>query len=474
MSILSNFIRFYSHIKKVDAVRYVQKVTRKPDVYENHPAPVKNVTGLEFLTGNWRQDAAIFPTKNLSNRLLTIGIPTIRRENATYLSHTLESLFNCSTEEEHRDIYIVVFLADFSNEWKRNMTRELSMKYPGHIETGLLQVIKAPPQFYPPLTNLQHTYAGHSKEKRKWRAKQNFDYAYLFMYSKPLSTFYMQLEDDVYTVPGYLQRIRYNLLKRDNWVCLEFSELGYIGKAYHSKDLERLSKMILLFYVEQPGDFTYRHFNIMMLQFGRRIIYPTLFQHIGLQSSLPGKIQKLKDAHFETTEKQYKSENPPAKLFTSITEVSPDNPLINAYDRAARGLFWTTGVPKENDSITIVFDKPQSVDHVIIVTGSSSHPSDKLENGVLEASLSLTKNKNTKPMCGDNVFLGTFKDGLINATHLDANLSSNKVHCLRIIVTANQSYWLIVREIAVFTSKKPKNDEISPFLKGKDSNITLV
>ncbi|XP_069129797.1 alpha-1,3-mannosyl-glycoprotein 4-beta-N-acetylglucosaminyltransferase C-like isoform X1 [Argopecten irradians] len=352
------------------------------------------------------------------------------------------------------------------------MSRTLNQLYPEPIRTGLLQVIEAPSDFYPPLTNLEHTYRRHSIEKRKWRAKQNFDYAFLFMYSKPLSTYYMQLEDDVYTVPGYLARIRNHLLENNEWVCLEFSELGYIGKVYHSVDLEKLTRMILLFYVEQPGDFTYLHFNSLMLQFKRKIVRPTLFQHAGYQSSLYGKIQKLQDRFFNLTPKVFGLENPPARLYTTIPKVNPQQPLFMAYDMVG-GYFWTQCKPKQNNTITIIFDTPQTIDQIVILTGSEKYPQDVIHNGKLEASLGLIKTNNdtVRATCINDVLLGNFNgDTMMNITDVSKTLDSRQVNCLRITITRNEIRHIIIREIAVFTpeqSSTRKTDASFPTLPEK-------
>lgn len=64
----------------------------------------------------------------------------------------------------------------------------------------------------------------------QWRAKQNFDYAFLMRFSANLSLYYMQLEDDVTTVSNYVNSIRkYIEQQTESWTCLEFSELGFIG-----------------------------------------------------------------------------------------------------------------------------------------------------------------------------------------------------------------------------------------------------
>lgn len=315
----------------------------------------------------------------------------------------------------------------------------------------MIQVIQARAGFYPSLANLQHTY-NDPEEKRKWRSKQNADYAFMFYYSRELSMYYMQLEDDVYTIPGYIGSIRKHIIEAsDGWVCLEFSELGFIGKVFHSQDLAKLAKMTLLFYEEQPVDFIYLYFNILMLQFERRIIRPTLFQHIGVQSSLPGKIQPLRDKYFDVMTKQFYGDNPPAKIFTTI-EIMSDFPPSLAYD-LDEGYFWTHAAPKDKDTVTIVFNTPQHIDSVIIDTGSKEHPTDRLENGKLEASLSLVEKTDTHAVCTNDILIGNFQNGMLKVTDLGAKLGPFTVQCLRITVVGDHAFWLIVREIAVFTSK---------------------
>jgi alpha-1,3-mannosylglycoprotein beta-1,4-N-acetylglucosaminyltransferase C len=68
------------------------------------------------------------------------------------------------------------------------MASMIKDRYTPLVTNGAIQVIEAPREFYPPLDNLQHTY-NDSQLKRKWRSKQNVDYAFLWLYSKDLSTY---------------------------------------------------------------------------------------------------------------------------------------------------------------------------------------------------------------------------------------------------------------------------------------------
>ena len=46
------------------------------------------------------------------NSLISIGIPTVRRNNASYLKQTLDSLLYSMTNEEKKLVLIVVFIAE--------------------------------------------------------------------------------------------------------------------------------------------------------------------------------------------------------------------------------------------------------------------------------------------------------------------------------------------------------------------------
>lgn len=363
----------------------------------------------------------------------------------------MESLLNYTAKHELKQVYFVILLAEFDERWKNEMAEKFKQKYPDLASDGTLQVIQAPKSFYPTLENLKHTYQDPDS-KIKWRSKQNVDYAFQFLYSSNLSTYYMQLEDDIYTIDGYFTAIKDYVEKYEgNWICMEFSELGFIGKLFHSSDLDKLAKMTLLFYEEQPVDFTFLYFNIMMLQWQRIIRRPTLFQHVGWHSSYPGKLQPLKDRFFDNVKKSYKGDNPPAKCFTTLQTV-PEFPPQMAYD-LEDGYFWSHGPAKSKDTFTVVFNEPQTIDKVIIKTGSKEHVTDKIESAVLEASLSLVEIKDNSAVCTNDITLGEFKNGTIEVSEIAKKMGPFKIYCLRITLTKDQFWWIIIKEIAVFLSK---------------------
>ncbi|XP_022304213.1 alpha-1,3-mannosyl-glycoprotein 4-beta-N-acetylglucosaminyltransferase C-like isoform X1 [Crassostrea virginica] len=407
-------------------------------------------TDLTKLHENWKREATILGKFPYEKKFLTIGIPTIRRIGDEYIMGTIRSIVNNTKAEELNEIYLVIFLADFNETWTADIIKRMNETFSELISAGTLVVIRSWETFYPPLKKLKNTY-NHSYAQRKWRSKQNVDYAFLFLYSKLLSNYYIQMEDDIYTLPGYFQAIKDYISKvQSEWTCIEFSELGFIGKLYHSYDLEKLAKMVLLFYEEQPCDFTYLYFNIQMLQFRRIIRRPTIFQHVGLKSSLPGKIQSLKDRFFDNSEKIYNGDNPAAKIYTNMKVQAGESFSPESAYSGEPGYFWSKGNGKTGDWFIIVFDDPQRIEKILILTGSREHSEDTIKHGKLHASLSLVAVEASRPRCTNDIFLGYFDNGNIKVENLTSILGPFKIHCVGITLTENQNWWIIIKEIAVF------------------------
>lgn len=340
----------------------------------------------------------------------------------------------------------MVFLADFDVAVKEEMARQIEQKYAKYLEEGFMQVISAPKSFYPRLENLKRTY-NHPESQVKWRSKQNYDYAYMFKYSSGLSTYYMQIEDDVETMKNYLTAIKHYIdNQKTPWVCLEFSTLGYIGKLYHSHDIDKLAKMLMLFYEEQPPDFLYLYFNVFLTQFQQRLRVPTLFQHMGYHSSLPNKIQPLKDKLFDNTVKKYHGDNPPASVYTNLETFEPFFPM-SAYS-LADGFFWAKE-SKAGGNILLVFDRPEKLSSIVVDTGSEFHQDDKIINGTLEAAVTLMTKTADNAECTNYVHLADFTEGSVRVDNLQRIVPFD-IFCFRIRLTADHTNWVIVREIAVF------------------------
>lgn len=106
----------------------------------------------------------------------------------------------------------------------------------------------------------------------------------------------------------------------------------------------------------------------------------SLFQHIGLYSSLKGKIQTLKDKQFGEVPAFVPHRNPAARVHTNIVTFG-NHTIEQAY--AGRSYFW--GIyPKTSDLVSIVFNRPFALRRYLFRSGSAEYLSDRLYNANVE------------------------------------------------------------------------------------------
>lgn len=355
-------------------------------------------------------------------------------------------MLNKTAENELREVTFVIFLADIGQTgWKTSMKVQLQTNYSAYIESGSLKVIEAPAQYYDSMFRYKND------SYTNWRTKQNYDYAYIMKYCQYMSDYYMQLEDDVTPVDGYYPAIFdfINSQKDDNWVCLEFSALGFIGKLYRSTDVANLADLILMFNYSQPVDYIFAYFNVMS---GKRteMRKPSLFQHKGYFSSLKNKVQPLQDKFFDFPPKELHGHNPPAAVKTTL-KYSRDFPPELAYSLDP-GFFWSSESIKDNSKFTLVFNSTQRLQKVFVRTGSTSHPADKANHAVLEASEAA---KDAPTECGEFYQIANFENGdvTVDKDVIMTSLGNISVKCLQIRFLKGQMEWLVIREIAVFVEE---------------------
>jgi alpha-1,3-mannosylglycoprotein beta-1,4-N-acetylglucosaminyltransferase A/B len=163
-----------------------------------------------------------------TNVSFIIGIPTVKRDKQSYLIETIKSLIDNLNNDDMERLLIVVFIAEpFDSEYVRTTAHQIEKLYDKHIENGLIEIISPPLEFYPDFDNIKLSL-NDDKHRVKWRTKQNYDFTYLMMYSSIRGKYYIQLEDDVVTKPGYIQIIESFINKQQNqdWFMLEYSSLG--------------------------------------------------------------------------------------------------------------------------------------------------------------------------------------------------------------------------------------------------------
>lgn len=326
---------------------------------------------------------------------VVMGIPSVRREVHSYLTDTLHSLISELSPQEKEDSVIVVLIAETDPQYTSAVTENIKALFPTEIHSGLLEVISPSPHFYPDFSRLRESF-GDPKERVRWRTKQNLDYCFLMMYAQSKGVYYVQLEDDIVAKPNYLSTMKNFALQQpsEDWMILEFSQLGFIGKMFKSLDLSLIVEFTLMFYRDKPIDWLLDHILWVKVcnpekdakhcdrqKANLRIRFkPSLFQHVGTHSSLAGKIQKLKDKDFGKQALRKEHVNPPAEVSTSLKTYQHFT-LEKAYLR--EDFFWAF-TPAAGDFIRFRFFQPLRLERFFFRSGNVEHPEDKLFNTSVE------------------------------------------------------------------------------------------
>lgn len=414
-------------------------------------------TYLPHLTGHPDSLKPVFKlSKNRYGASIVMGIPTIRRENVDYLSQTVKSLIEGMSQEEQSMCLIIVFVAEpWDQQYAEEVGQRLKRNFSASIESGLLEVISPPAEFYPDMDNLKLTF-GDTKERVKWRTKQNLDFTFLMLYARTRGFYYVQLEDDVIAKPGYFSVMKTyaDQQKENDWVLLEFSALGFIGKLFKSSQIPVIVEFFLMFHKDKPIDWLLDHYLTVkvcspekdkkhcqrMVGEVRKRFKPSLFQHVGMQSSLKGKTQKLKDKDFGKQSVYRAHVNPPATVVSSIKSYQKYF-IKKAY--IGEDIFWGV-TPVEGDTIEVRFDPAIEIASFLFRSGNSNHPDDKFRNTEVQVLTEGTK---------DDAYVGVgeFDDEGMAQGDIDENMG--KIAVLRLRVVKESSTWVILSEIHIVPRK---------------------
>ncbi|XP_003738359.1 alpha-1,3-mannosyl-glycoprotein 4-beta-N-acetylglucosaminyltransferase B [Galendromus occidentalis] len=330
---------------------------------------------------------------------VVLGIPSVKRDIQSYLTSTVENLIANMNPKERDMTLIVILLADTNTSKVDAQLQDVRAVLDEHLRSGLVEVINPPKQFYPDM-NALGTTLGDDIQRVKWRTKQAYDFAYLMMYASSRGEFYVQLEDDILSKPGFVTQMlkfaqRQMASNLKNFFVLDFCQLGFIGKLFKCVDLMKFATYILTFASDQPVDWILDHYvQTKVCRFDKDAKHcrkmkgtiwiahkPSLFQHVGTHSSLKGKTQKLKDRQFGKVNLFIAHrDNVPAEVTTSIKSYK-----TFTIERAYLGdsLFWGL-LPAAGDHITIAFHEPVILEKVLFRSGDAEHPNDRFVNASIE------------------------------------------------------------------------------------------
>uniref|UniRef100_A0A2K5LNW1 Alpha-1,3-mannosyl-glycoprotein 4-beta-N-acetylglucosaminyltransferase A n=1 Tax=Cercocebus atys TaxID=9531 RepID=A0A2K5LNW1_CERAT len=365
-------------------------------------------------------------------------------------------------------IVYIFFLSQTDIDYVHGVVANLEKEFSKEISSGLVEVISPPESYYPDLTNLKETF-GDSKERVRWRTKQNLDYCFLMMYAQEKGIYYIQLEDDIIVKQNYFNTIKNFALQlsSEEWMILEFSQLGFIGKMFQAPDLTLIVEFIFMFYKEKPIDWLLDHILWVKVcnpekdakhcdrqKANLRIRFrPSLFQHVGLHSSLSGKIQKLTDKDYMKPLLLKIHVNPPAEVSTSL-KVYQGHTLEKTY--MGEDFFWAI-TPIAGDYILFKFDKPVNVESYLFHSGNQEHPGDILLNTTVEVlpfkseGLEISKETKDKRLEDGYFRIGKFENGVAEGM-VDPSL--NPISAFRLSVIQNSAVWAILNEIHIKKATK--------------------
>ncbi|XP_054717255.1 alpha-1,3-mannosyl-glycoprotein 4-beta-N-acetylglucosaminyltransferase C-like [Uloborus diversus] len=395
------------------------------------------------------ETAKLHGNLSTSNRFLTIGIPTVARRKESYLHKTLKSLTENLDEFESKNLTIIVLFADTDGELRKIRAYETAKLFKDHIQSGLLLLIEILPSFYPTKKITRRTF-NDTVDRVKWRSKQVLDFAFMLECARESSEYFLILEDDVVTSQHYVTSIKNFIYEKRNsdWVSLSFSGFFIIGRLMTSEYMKKLSDFLIMFHLEKPVDLLIVQFFDLLVPdihlVTRRI--PGLFQHVGLFSSLDGKVQKAKDRSFGTGSYVFHFENPPADIVTSIGVYKKHYPE-HCYGHLNK-FFWGSA-PKRNDTFDIILHKPRKLNRIFISSGQKSHQHDIIKFAELKiAPVFKQMITNKKADCE-----GFFTVALFDKGNVDVLLSTipkiTYVQCIRIEFLKKQSNWVLINEISI-------------------------
>uniref|UniRef100_A0A8D0VA31 Alpha-1,3-mannosyl-glycoprotein 4-beta-N-acetylglucosaminyltransferase A n=1 Tax=Sus scrofa TaxID=9823 RepID=A0A8D0VA31_PIG len=404
-----------------DTLKLLKELTSKkplqvPSIYYHLPHLLQNEGSLQpaVQIGNGRTGVSI-----------VMGIPTVKREVKSYLMETLHSVIDNLYPEEKLDCVIVVFIGE---------------------------------------TDIDYVHGVVANLEKEWRTKQNLDYCFLMMYAQEKGIYYIQLEDDIIVKQNYFNTIKNFALQlsSEEWMILEFSQLGFIGKMFQATDLTLFVQFIFMFYKEKPIDWLLDHILWVKVcnpekdakhcdrqKANLRIRFrPSLFQHVGLHSSLTGKIQKLTDKDYMKPLLLKIHVNPPAEVSTSL-KVYQGHTLEKTY--MGEDFFWAI-TPVAGDYILFKFDKPVNVESYLFHSGNQEHPGDILFNTTVEVlpfkseGLEISKETKDKRLEDGYFRIGKFENGVAEGM-VDPKL--NPISAFRLSVIQNSAVWAILNEIHI-------------------------
>ncbi|XP_048664976.1 alpha-1,3-mannosyl-glycoprotein 4-beta-N-acetylglucosaminyltransferase-like protein MGAT4E [Marmota marmota marmota] len=374
-------------------------------------------------------------------KLLTVGISSVQRPQGSYLLHTLQSLFQVSSEAELKSIVVLVHLSDPDPEWLSQTVANISDLFNLHIEARKLLVVHGLLD-NSPLKNINQ-YS--SCEELYFR--QKVDYALLMNFASNLSDYFLLMDDHVQYTFYFVSAIYWALSawKEFPWVILEFSSLRFSGKVFHSRDLSHLASFFLLFPRNTSASMLLSRFHLLLAQNVPIHLSPSMFHHMGNYS-------ELEDTCFPVEKDKVFGEpdNPTAIVVTDMMSILNIVPL---YAYVLNEEPYTTLDPEKGNHLTVILDRPQKIIRIVVLTGIEENGMYRLQKGRVLLGYDIMEHSKR---CVRYFLLGPLVRGNLDQRVFYDEDSMEKLSCIRLEVSESQQ-WLVIRQIKVWTD--PEDEE---------------
>ncbi|KAM9613304.1 alpha-1,3-mannosyl-glycoprotein 4-beta-N-acetylglucosaminyltransferase-like protein MGAT4E [Trichechus inunguis] len=375
-------------------------------------------------------------------KLLTVGIPSVQHPQENYLSDTLQSLFQASTEPELNYIVVLVHLLNPDPEWLSQTVANISGLFQPHIEAQKLLVIHGllSGSSLPGEVN----NANHSSSCEALYPRQKTDYALLMNFARNLSDYFLMIGDNVRCTPRFVSTIYWALKawKEIPWTILEFSSLSFSGKVFHTSDLSRLTSFFLLFQ-DTPTDLLLSSFGFLLGQRAPISLTPYLFHSQENDFTSENTCFQEKEE-----EEEDEPENPPAQIYTNMMVRGFHLP---EYAYFLNENYFQTYFLIPGNIYTVIFDQPHKVIRVQVLTGIGKRGKCRLEHGQVELGYEPVQGKKG---CTQYTLLGPLVKGKLDQKLYYEEDFVEEVRCVQLLVTAFQETKLLITQIKIWTKSE--------------------
>ncbi|XP_027699192.1 alpha-1,3-mannosyl-glycoprotein 4-beta-N-acetylglucosaminyltransferase C-like [Vombatus ursinus] len=448
-SILLGFLLSLGATKEIEEDQVVEEkkivawmITQEQitSVSKSHLKTFKEIQNpSELSNASYQQLAGTLPIKK---KLMTVGLSSMQHPQGNYLMSTLKSLFLASSEDELKDILVLVYLTVLDSTWFNETVTDIVKTFNPQTLAGQLLVICSMSTPSPPLrapkTNLSEDYSSMAQ------FNQNVAHALLMNFAANLSNYFLMIEDNVHCLPNFITCMWREIVtwEIDDWVLMEFSTWGFVGKLLHSSDLPRLAQFFLL-YKEAPPEVLLYHFRKLLDQNHPIQFSPSLFYQVGSFNRSSSNKPEYKMVKFKDREEA--PNNPPATVYSNLRILNHVSPQT-AYILGEGGFFWALE-PKAGNHFTVVLAKAATVTRVQVLTGRDQENSEKLKDGKVE----LGYDPEGEPKaCTHYILLGSLVNGKLDHKMLNKKTGKN-VSCLKLVVSTSQRGRVMIRHINIWS-----------------------